>query len=75
MVIVSAWILWCKYKNDDVHLVDFKLTITNLQAGAGKDPSAVTRHGRQSIESNNIRKPGPKVKKPLSAIRFDSVGH
>ena len=75
MVIVNAWILWCKYKNADVHLVDFKLAIANLLANSGKDPSAVTRCGRPSIETNNIRKPGPKVNKPHSAIRFDSVGH
>ena len=74
MVIVNAWILWRKYKNADVHLVDFKLAIANLLANAGKDPSAVTRRGRPSIETNN-RKPGPKVNKPHSAIRFDSVGH
>ena len=59
MVIVNAWILWRKYKNADVHLVDFKLAIANLLANAGKDPSAVTRRGRPSIETNN-RKPGPK---------------
>ena len=45
IVIVNAWILWCKYKNADVHLVDFKLVIANLLANAGKDPSAVTRRG------------------------------
>ena len=28
MVIVNAWILWCKYRNADAHLVDFKLAIT-----------------------------------------------
>ena len=36
MVIVNAWILWRKYKNAYVHLVDFKLAIANLLA---KDPS------------------------------------
>ena len=75
MVIVNAWILWRKYKNADVHLVDFKLAIANLLANAGKDISAVTKRGRPSIETNNIRKPGLKVNKPHSAIRFVSVGH
>ena len=75
MVIVNAWILWRKYKNADVHLVDFKLAIANLLANAGKDPSAITRCGRPVIETNNIRKPGPKVNKPHSAICFNSVGH
>ena len=74
MVTVNAWILWCKYKNADFHLVDFKLATANLLANAGKDPSAVRRHGRPSIETNN-RKPGPKVNEPHSAIRFDSIGH
>ena len=75
MVIVSAWMLWRKYKNADVHLVDFKLGIASVLANAGKDPSAVTRRGRPSVETNNIRKPAPKVNKPHSALRFDSVGH
>ena len=75
MVIVNAWILWRKYKNADVHLVDFKLAIANLLANAGKDPSAITRCGRPLIETNNIRKPGPKVNKHHSAICFDSVSH
>ena len=75
MVIANAWILWRKNKNTDAHLVDFELAITNLLANAVKDPSAVTRHGRPSIETNNIRKPGPKANKSHSAIRFDSVGH
>ena len=75
MVIANAWILWRKNKNTDAHLVDFELAITNLLANAVKDPSAVTRHGRPSMETNNIRKPGPKANKSHSAIRFDSVGH
>ena len=75
MVIINAWILWHKYKNADVHLVDFKLAIANLLANAGKDPSAVRRRGRLPIGTNNVRKPGPKVSKPHSAIRFDSVSH
>ena len=75
MVIVNARILWCKYKNFDVHLVDFKLAIANLLGNADKDLSAVTRRGKPSIKTNNIRKSGPKVNKHHSSIRFDSVGH
>ena len=75
IVTINAWILWRKYKNADVHLVDFKLAIANILTNAGKDPSGVTRRGRPLIETNNLRKPGPKVNKPHSAICFDSVGH
>ena len=75
MFTANTWILWCKYKNADVHLAELKITFANLLANAGKDPSAVTRHDRLSIEANNIRKLGPKENKPCSAIRFDSVGH
>ena len=75
MVIVSAWILWGKYKNAGVHSNVFKLTIANLLAIASKDPSTKTRQGRPSIENNDIRKSGSKGSKPHSPIRFDSVGH
>ena len=75
MVIVNVWILLRKYKNADFHLVDFKLTTANLLANVDEDPSAVARRGRPSIETNDIRKPGLKVNKPHSAIRFDTVGH
>ena len=75
IVIVNTWILWGHYKSADVHSVDFKLAIANLQANAGKGPSAVTRHGRPSFETSNIRKPGPELNKRHYAIHFDSVGH
>ena len=75
MVIVNAWILWCKYMNADVHSNDFKLTISNLLANASKDPSTITRQDEPSIETNNIRNSGLKGNKPYSAIRFDRVGH
>ena len=63
-----------KNKNLDVHLVGFTFTINNLLANTGKDPSAITRRGRPSIEISNTRKPGPKVNKLHTAIHFDSVG-
>ena len=69
MVIVNAWILWRNYKNADIHLANFKLTIMD----AGKHPLAVTWCGRLSHETNNIRKLSSKVNKAHSTICFKSV--
>lgn len=76
MTVVYGWILWRRYQNLNIALVDFELNVANLLAYAGKDPSATRKRGRSSLETIDLLKPDPKIINPmmLCAMMAQDIG-